>query len=244
MIKTLSFIKEPIPFMGICHIIPPTVRQVLGRASFGQYKKLLTFSEDDIKEELDKLQNQTNNYPTPVEFLLANAYHNKIFHGIACEAFQFFTNEKVSFDYENKQIIFVDDADDILRVLNKDNFFEFQNIIRQVCGDAPYQAPEPIDPNEDPRVRRIKEKARERDRIKAKKGVQGKGISLEAVLVSICCMGIGITPLNIGEMSYASINMIMTAYQNKEKYDLDIRALLAGADSKKIKPKYWIRNTD
>jgi hypothetical protein len=93
-------------------------------------------------------------------------------------------------------------------------------------------------------VRRIKEKARERDRIKAKKGVQGKGISLSDLLVSICCMGIGITPLNIGEMSYASINMLMPVYQNKEKYDLDIRALLAGADSKKIKPKYWIGNTD
>jgi hypothetical protein len=45
-------------------------------------------------------------------------------------------------------------------------------------------------------------------------------------------------------MSYASIGPIMNIYQQKEKYDLDTRALLAGADSKKIKPKYWIRNTD
>jgi hypothetical protein len=57
-------------------------------------------------------------------------------------------------------------------------------------------------------------------------------------------MGIGITPLNIGEMSYASIFTIMKTYQDKEKYDLDVRSLLAGADSKKIKPKYWIKETD
>jgi hypothetical protein len=57
-------------------------------------------------------------------------------------------------------------------------------------------------------------------------------------------MGIGITPLNIGEMSYASIGSIMNMMQNKEKYDIDIRSLLAGADSKKIKPTYWIRNSD
>ena len=57
-------------------------------------------------------------------------------------------------------------------------------------------------------------------------------------------MGIGITPLNIGEMSYANVGVLMKIYQDKEKYDLDIRSLLAGADSKKIKPKYWIRNTD
>ena len=67
---------------------------------------------------------------------------------------------------------------------------------------------------------------------------------MSTTLVAICCMGIGITPLNIGELSYASIEPIMNMMQEKEKYDIDIRSLLAGADSKKIKPKYWIRNAD
>ena len=57
-------------------------------------------------------------------------------------------------------------------------------------------------------------------------------------------MGIGITPLNIGELSYASIGVIMNMMQDKEKYDIDIRSLLARASSKKVKPKYWIRNLD
>jgi hypothetical protein len=35
-------------------------------------------------------------------------------------------------------------------------------------GDKPVSPPEPIDSNEDPRIRRIKELARKRDRIKAK----------------------------------------------------------------------------
>ena len=61
-------------------------------------------------------------------------------------------------------------------------------------------------------------------------------------LVSICCMGLGITPLNIGEMSYTAIDSILRKYQEKEKYQLDVDRLLAGADSKKVKPKYWIRN--
>jgi hypothetical protein len=45
-------------------------------------------------------------------------------------------------------------------------------------------------------------------------------------------------------MSYASVGEIIKVMQDKEKYDIDIRSLLAGADSKKIKPKYWIGNTD
>jgi hypothetical protein len=57
-------------------------------------------------------------------------------------------------------------------------------------------------------------------------------------------MGLGISPLNIGEMSYAAMEALARKYQEKEKYDLDIKSLLAGADSKKIKPQYWIRNFD
>ena len=57
-------------------------------------------------------------------------------------------------------------------------------------------------------------------------------------------MGIGITPLNIGELSYAAVIGLLNRYQEKEQYDLDVDSLLAGADSKKVKPKYWIRNSN
>lgn len=64
------------------------------------------------------------------------------------------------------------------------------------------------------------------------------------LLAAICCMGIGLNPLNIGEMSYACVHWLIAMYQQNEEYDVDIRALLAGADSKKVKPKYWIKNID
>jgi hypothetical protein len=81
-------------------------------------------------------------------------------------------------------------------------------MIREACGEKKAKPPEPIDPDENPYIRKIKERARERDRIKAKrKGPNG--ISLDTCLAAICCMGIGITPLNIGEMSYAAIGPIM-----------------------------------
>jgi len=56
----------------------------------------------------------------------------------------------------------------------------------------------------------MKAKARYRDRIKAKQNA--KTDSLINSLASICCMGIGLTPLNIGEMSYAAISTITTKY--------------------------------
>ena len=49
---------------------------------------------------------------------------------------------------------------------------------------------------------------------------------------------------NMEKLTYAASNMLISTYQNKDKYQTDIRTLQAGGDSKKIKPKYWIKNLD
>jgi hypothetical protein len=128
-----------------------------------------------------------------------------------------------------------------LVMITEDDFFDFQNVVRTCIGKKEVERPVP---NIDPRIAEIKRKSRRAERLKAKQAAKGKGegITLYTTLVSICCMGLGITPLNIGEMSYVALEAILRKYQEKEKYQLDIDSLLAGADSKKVKPKYWIRN--
>ena len=251
MININAFIGEPLNFKGKLKIYPPQIKDVVGNNLYGVFLKILTMDQDDVKDELKKTNPDMIDFPTPYEFLIGNCYQSKEFQTLTNAAFEFFCHTGVTFLCEDKKIIIgkaeelVQNITDVSQIsyLLEEEFFDFQNTIRQACGDVPKKPPEPIDPNEDPRIRRIKERARERDRIKTKQ--QGKGgISLGTILVAICCMGIGITPLNIGEMSYASIGPIMNMMQDKEKYDIDIRSLLAGADSKKIKPKYWIRNTN
>ena len=122
------------------------------------------------------------------------------------------------------------------RLLDAENYFDFQNLVRDVMG---LNRVEPPDPDEDPRVTRIKAKSRYREKVKAKKNL---GPKFGTLLAAICCMGIGLNPLNIGEMSYANVVWLIEMYQQKEAYEIDIRSLLAGADSKKVKPKYWIKN--
>jgi hypothetical protein len=55
-----------------------------------------------------------------------------------------------------------------LITITEQDYFDFQNAIRESLGEKPEKPPEPEDPNENPTVARIKAKARERDRIKAK----------------------------------------------------------------------------
>lgn len=245
MTNEIFFLKLPCSFEKICKIYPPSVNDIFSNKLFGLYRKLLTTSQEEI-EDIYVEKGIEDPAPTPLEYLLSVAYQDKNIENLVKESFFFFTKEEITFVYEEKMIIVGDVSEVIkkissieeLNLINETNFFEFQNLIRESLGEKSIEAP---NPNEDPRVKRIKAKARYRDNLKAK---QGMGLNSLATLASICCMGFGLNPLNIGEISYASIPVLIRFYQEKDKYETDVKSLLAGADSKKVKPKNWIRNIE
>lgn len=254
MIDPAVFIGEPIQFGTICKIYPPKVKDVISNPEIPQLFKLLTYSQEDIEDlfvslEKKDTRNQNKHIPTPLEFILINSYQNKNFFNLLQKAFLVFIHEPVTLIYENKNIL-VGDMKDLakegdlrsFRLINEENFFQFQNYIREAFGVEQIELP---NPNEDPFVKHIKAARRRGQRLAAKtKSKSKKGISLTTSLAAICCMGIGLTPLNIGEISYASIDILITLYQQKEKYQTDIDSLMAGADPKKVHPKYWIRDNN
>ncbi len=235
---------QPAPFHGKFYVYPPTVKDVGANPNFNKYLKIFTMSQEEIEDELVEEIKPGEKFPTPFEWLFINCYNSKQFERLAREGFRHFTKNDITFLYQEKKIIVGDLKEEVQKAetlddftfLEEEEFFDFQNYIRVSMGDNPI---EPPNPNEDPRVKRIKAKARYRDKIKAKKGM---GLNFQTQIASICCMGFGLNPLNIGEMSYAALGILMRTYQEKEKYETDVRSLQAGADSKKIKPKYWIRN--
>ena len=246
MIET--FLKLPQKFKNLCTIYPPTVNDMLREETKG-IANILTISQEEIEDLfVDKVDQQGNpiQIPTVLEYFLVNCMYNKSFEQQFIKGFELYTHEPVAILYDIQSIIIGDLEKETLkakkpedfRILNKDNFFDFQNAIRRALGDKEIEPPKE---NEDPRIKRMKAKARYRDRVKAKKGL---GITFEETLVSICCMGIGLNPLNIGEISYAAAKQLVEKYQQKEKYEIDIQSLLAGADSKKIKPKYWMNKNE
>lgn len=230
------------PYKNICYVYPPQVKDIVGNKLNSIFVTMLTITQEEIEDEFVKNNVDLTHLLTPFEYLLANAYKDAKFKSLLEQAFMFFVREPVTLLYEQKEII-IGDIKDIktlqdVRILKEEDFFDFQNLIRDSMGYPSVERPRE---DEDPRVKAIKAKARYRDKLKAK---QGKGLNLKSMLSSICCMGFGLNPLNIGELSYAAVPELLARYQEKEKYELDVDSLLAGADSKKVKPKYWIRNLD
>lgn len=242
MINDRVFLGFPLDFKGICKVYPPTVNDVSGNDRFHVYQSLFTMTQEELEdayvnENLEKI-------PTPFDYLMLNYYQDETVREYILEGFEHFLHEPVTIEPELDMILIgvdeehldIDKDLDEPRLLKREDYFDFQNLIRETMGE---KAVEPPDPDEDPRVKRIKAKARYRDRLKAKRQ---QGPKFGTLLAAICCMGIGLTPLNIGEMSYACVNWLIAMEQQRESYDIDIRSLLAGADSKKVKPKYWIKN--
>ena len=248
MSKELFFIGAPVQFKPGVNIYPPKVKEVVSNPGYNSFSRVLTYSHEEIEDIFVKEKRELDSFPTPLEFLLNNCYHNKDYENICKKAFQFFLKSEVEFLYDKKAIL-IGRVEDVLKELTsidqiimiyEEEFFEFQNLIRMATNQ---KIAEPPNPNEHPKIKAMKAKARYRDKVKAQQAAKN-GMDLFTIMTSICCMGIGISSLNIGEMSYVAMQAILSQYQEKEKYSIDIDSLLAGADSKKIKPKYWIRNLD
>jgi hypothetical protein len=61
---------------------------------------LLTYSQEDVEDEFLNMKKKLDVYPTPMEFMLNNSYHNKQYDELCKAAFKFFIHEEVTFLYE------------------------------------------------------------------------------------------------------------------------------------------------
>ena len=246
MIDSNFFLGYPSQFQNICKVYPPKIKDILNEKNYPVYKKLLLSSQEDIEDEYTEMELPLENVPTPLGYLFVMCAADARIKQIVLDAFQFFIKEPVTI-LPDQQMIVVGDLTETLksiksveelRILKDENYFSFQQMLRRAIGEKEV---EPYDPNLHPKVKYFKAKARLRDRVKAK---SKDALTLGSTLAAICCMDLNLNPLNIGELSQAAVSVLIRYYQEKQKYDIDIKSLLAGADSKKVKPQNWIRNIE
>ena len=138
MSKESFFIGEPVWFEADVYIYPPKVKDVVSNTNYGNFTRILTYSQEEIEDIYAKEKRDMSEILTPLEFLLNNCYNNKQYETLCHAAFEFFLKREVSFLYELKAIV-VGDIQAILEeknlnkqvlVLSEKNFFDFQNLIR------------------------------------------------------------------------------------------------------------------
>ena len=238
------FFGYPKDFKGKLFIYPPLVKDVIGNDNYALYYRILTISQEDIDDMYKDEEKPDLISQTPFQFLMNNCEQDKIYKQQVENAFLFFTKQPITFLFDIKAIL-IGRLEEVVKniknlneliLLKEEDFFEFPNMISNSAGEKDIEPPKP---NEDPRIKRIKAKARYRDKIKARKG---GGVSLETMLAALCCLEIGLNPINIQEITLAAAMKIFNMCSDKEKYENAVRSLLAGAKKKDVKLEYWIKN--
>lgn len=246
MINPNFFLGYPVAFKEICWVYPPKLKDIVADQNYPMYRKLLLITQEEIEDLFAEAKISFEELPTPFQYLFLMSAANEELKELIIKGFQFFLHEPVLLLPDIGRIIVGDLKEtlesvhsiDALRILTEENYFELQNLIRCSIGE---KEAEPYNPNENPKIKYFKAKARLRDKVKAKSNTV---LNLGSTMAAFCCMNFGINPLNIGELSQSALTVLMRYYQEKTKYDNDIAFLLAGADSKKIQPQNWIRNIE
>ena len=118
------------------------------------------------------------------------------------------------------------------RFISKDNFREFQEILRIQNGQK-VKPPPPKDetPNER-KMRLLRERVEAIKQKQSEKDTEGMPFSVFLEIAEV--FGI-----NLDKCTVYAFYKLIARHQAKEKWDQDIQMLCAGAEADKLKTKYW-----
>ena len=241
--KHLVIRGKPIPFNDICNIYLPTLDEIDkldkddGMGRYNYYVNLITMDMNDVKELLEK-RGATLNFDIDIfDYLMLSAENDKQFFLDLRQALSTFTKEDIKIAPTSGKIIVGNIINQ--KVIDKDVFFDFQQIISAI-NKLPVKVRPPKDETAMQRKFRLKREERERIKAKGKKQKDGEEISFSSILTALCNYYPGsISLLNIGNYNIFQIKELLEKAQAREKYCSELDMLLAGADPKKVKPKFW-----
>lgn len=207
----------------------------MGRDEYDRRLNLLLLTEDGVAKILDEKRQKGVNIDedvsvSPLVYLLQSARVNDKFLLELTTAFSTFIKEDILLLPKINAVLIGSKVEK--RLITEENFSDFQTILRI---QNRREVPKPPPPNESAGARRMRLKAEERDRIKRKQQQKnGEERELADLLEIAEVFGI-----NTMEKSIYAFYGLIQRHQLREKWTQDIQMLCAGADSKKIKAKYW-----
>ena len=166
MINDKVFLGFPLQLKDVCQVYPPTVNDVVGNNDFVIYQSILTMTQEDLADAYWK-DERIKRIPTPFEYLLIVYYQDDELKEKIHDAFKLFVHEPVTIVPEIPMLLIGKSEDELNpdvdlenpRLLNEDNYFDFQNLIREVMGDKIIEKPKEEEIL-DPRIIRWKAKVK------------------------------------------------------------------------------------
>lgn len=222
----------PIPMSDLtCFVYPASLKEIaeLGIEKYFKYVNLCTITKVDI-EKITKEKDLE-----PFDFIFINCAFKEEFKNDFIDALKFFVREEILFLKEIES--FVIGSFEESRLLTRDNFKEFQEIIySQNFFDETIKS---NGENESAKI--IKEKlAKSRAKVAKIKSNYSEQIEF-ADLISALAIKSSLNIFEIWNISYYTFNEQFKRMRLLEQYDTSLQSIMAGADPKKVKLEDWIK---
>lgn len=244
----LKFQKgTPWLFGDICAIYSRTVGDIIdiGYTKFQQFLGILTANKPMPKIDEDKELRELLNEITDFQYILMMASSDLEVNTLIKDAFEFFTHEQIIFSLEPAQIVI--GPPDEKHILNEENFYDFQRVLRRMYFLDMDGEEIIINPDDPPQVKRIKMTMREnREKLRRAKAAQmareGNDLKFSDLLGSITINNCGLNMVNIYDITYYALQDQLKRMGWRDQFDINNRAAMAGAKLKKNELKHWIRS--
>lgn len=239
-------VKEPIL---IGSLYPITLREIaeIGERTYNKHLNAITFDIEDIEKiKGDEGEEITL---TPYEILLVNIFYTDVevnFHKTIIDALTFFFKEKPTFD-ERGFFYFGNMSEG--RLIHKENFDELRNLLKEQNCLLSKKEKEDIYNPANERAKKIAEKlnkARKKITELKKKKEEKSETSLTLFdLVSILASnGNNLNITNIWDLTMYQFNDQFNRMKMLDEYEVNVQALLHGADSKQVELKHYMRKIE
>lgn len=195
---------------------------------------MVSIAEDKKKQGID-IDMESIRKVHPLEYLLQSADRDEMFLLELQNAFSTFIKEDILFLPKINSVLIGPMAEK--RLINKDNFEDFQTIL---MIQNRREVPEPPPENESAIARKMRLAREKREAVKRKQQEKEGGTQDLADLLEIA----KVFGINYKEESIYAFYGLLKRYQLKEKWTQDLQMLCAGGSSEKIQPKYWGGNPE
>ena len=238
----------PVFLDDICAIYSVTLREIIeeGYSNFQKYLGVLTATKPASKPDDDKEISQLLSKLSDFEYLLLMTTLDTEVNETIRSAFRFFMHEdNISFSLDPAQIVIGPLQEK--HILNEDNFYELQHILRRAYFLEVEGEEIVISKDDPPEVRELKEKMRRnRERVaraKAKKAAQEHSdLKLSDLIGSMAINHCNLNMGNIWNITYYAFHDQLKRMGWRDQFNINNQAALAGAKLKKSQLKHWMRS--
>lgn len=238
-IKEQAFMCCPSQLENICTVRPLPIKEIIkmGSAKYNGRLGLLLLDEIEIAKIVKEKTGEDLSLEQiePLAYLLQSAVVDDTFLLELQSAFSTFIQEEILLLPKINSVLVGNPSEK--KLINSKNYRDFQDILR-IQNKKEIKEPPPENETAGQRkMRLLREKVAQVKKKQAEKN--GDSSSLVDMLEIAKVYGI-----DVEKCSLYALYSLIRRYQAKEKWEQDIQMLCAGADSKKIKTKYWGENLD